>query len=86
MKNKLATLSILVHDRQNWSEPVNKILSSHAPLIISRLGVNLQRQCIEDCKALITIVAEGEEGKLQEMEKSLKKLENIDTKMIFFEL
>ncbi|MFW5885347.1 MAG: hypothetical protein ACOCUF_03925 [Patescibacteria group bacterium] len=86
MKKKLAILSILVHDRQNWSEPVNKILSAHGHLILSRLGVNLQRQCIEKCKALISIVAEGEEEELQKMAASLEKLDKIETKLTFFEL
>lgn len=42
-KTHIATVSILVTERETNVEEVNAILSRHANRIISRLGVNLDR-------------------------------------------
>ena len=58
-KKYLATITILIKDRQNHAPEVNKILTDNGHLIIARLGVNLQKRCVENCTALITVVIEG---------------------------
>lgn len=83
MEKRLANISILVHDRHNWSLEVNKVLTEYGNLILSRLGTNLQRQCIENCTALIVAVAEGAEEELNEMAEKLNKLDKIDAKILF---
>jgi len=45
-KKSLATISILIKDRQNHSSEVNRILTENGHLILARLGVNLQHHCI----------------------------------------
>lgn len=72
-KNILASISILVKDRKNNSAPVNKILTENGNLIIARLGVNLQRKCIENCRAMIVVVIEGKEEEIKQLEKKLQK-------------
>ncbi len=58
-KKHLATISILLKDREDQAPLVNKVLTDNGHLIIARLGVNVQRYCVEHCKAIITIVVEG---------------------------
>lgn len=59
VKRHLATVSILLKDRKDQAPLVNKILTDHGQLIIARLGVNVQRYCVEHCTAIITVVVEG---------------------------
>lgn len=83
-KKNLVTISILLKNRQKNSLEVNKILTENGHLIISRLGVNLQKNCIENCPAIIVVVAEGKIEKIQELEKQLSQTDAV-IKMNFFE-
>lgn len=74
MKKHLATISILVKDRQMHSMDVQNALSDNSHIIIARLGVNVQRACIENCTGLITIAVEGT---LKEINKLTKTLDNL---------
>jgi len=58
-KLHLATITILVKDREKNSPEVNRILTENGHLILARLGVNVQRHCIEHCTAMITISVEA---------------------------
>ncbi len=40
---------------------------------MSRLGVNVQRNCLEHCLGLIILAVKGETSKVIELEKNLKK-------------
>lgn len=72
-KKNLVTISILVKDRQKISAEINKILTENGHLIISRLGVNLQRKCIEKCTAMIVVVVEGSPEKIKGLEEELNQ-------------
>lgn len=81
MTRVLATISILATDRQAISNELNKILSDSGNLIMSRLGVNVQRNCFEHCMGLIILAVEGDGPKIAELEQNLKKLPHLIVKM-----
>ena len=81
MTRVLATISILATDRQAISNELNKILSDSGHLIMSRLGVNVQRNCFEHCMGLIILAVEGDGPKIAELEQNLKKLPHLIVKM-----
>lgn len=58
-KTHIATVTILVKERETHAGKVNEILSRHGDRIISRLGVNLGRSGIRNYSGLITVVIEG---------------------------
>lgn len=58
-KTHLATLSILVKEREAHSAKVNEILSRHGDRILARLGVNLERSGVRNGSGLIEVVLEG---------------------------
>jgi metal-responsive CopG/Arc/MetJ family transcriptional regulator len=58
-KKHLGTISILVKDRQSHAQDVQKILTDNGHLIMARLGVNVQRSCVENCNGIITVAVEG---------------------------
>ncbi|MFO7807574.1 MAG: hypothetical protein R6V40_04115 [Candidatus Moraniibacteriota bacterium] len=70
-KQHLATITILVKDRQNNSVEVNRLLTDHGHLILSRLGTNLEKRCIEHCSALIVVTIEA----------SIKEIKNLTEKI-----
>jgi len=70
-KKHLATITILVKDRESHAPEVNQILTDHGHLILARLGVNVQRHCIEHCTALITVVIEATAEEINAITKKL---------------
>lgn len=81
MSRILATISILATDRQAVSGELNKILTDFGHLIMSRLGVNVQRNCFEHCLGLIILAVEGDGPKIAELEQKLKALPHLNVKM-----
>ncbi|MDD3607223.1 MAG: hypothetical protein PHQ20_00265 [Candidatus Moranbacteria bacterium] len=79
-KNHIASIAILVKDRKTNSKEVNRILTENGHLILARLGVNLQRHCIENCAAMITITVEGSPDEIKNITKQLDKLYGIVAK------
>ena len=70
-KKRLATVNILVKNRQKNSLEINKVLAENGHLIIARLGVNLQKNCIDNCPAIVVVVVEGKIEKIEELKKIL---------------
>ena len=79
-KKHLATISILVKDRQSHSPDLNQILTDHGHLILARLGVNVQRHCIEHCTGLITIVLEATADEINQLTEKLDGLYGVVAK------
>jgi len=79
-KLHLATITILVKDRQMHAPEVNKILTDNGHFILARLGVNVQRHCIEHCTAMITVTVEATAEDISSMAKKLNKLYGIVAK------
>jgi len=80
LKKHLATITILVKDRQTNSENVNKMLTENSHLIMSRMGINVQRSCVENCTGLIAIAIEGTTEEINSLTKKLDELYGIVAK------
>ena len=78
----LATITILVKDREKHSPEVNRILTENGHLILARLGVNVQRHCIEHCTALITVALEASAQDISRIAKDLDQLYGITAKAL----
>ncbi len=79
-KKHLATITILIKDRQTHSKSVNEMLTKNSHLIMARLGVNVQRSCVENCTGMITIAIEGTAKEINDLTKKLDKLYGIVAK------
>jgi metal-responsive CopG/Arc/MetJ family transcriptional regulator len=79
-KKHLATITILVKDRQTNSENVNKMLTENSHLIMARLGVNVQRSCVENCTGMITAAVEGTTKEINDLTEKLDGLYGIVAK------
>ena len=79
-KKHLATITILVKDRQTNSENVNKMLTENSHLIMSRLGINVQRSCVENCTGMIAVAVEGTAKEINDLTKKLDELYGIVAK------
>lgn len=80
IKKQLAAITILVKDRQKHSNEVQRILTGSGHMIMARLGVNLQRACVENCTGLIVIAVEGTKKEINDLTKKLNKLYGIVAK------
>jgi len=79
-KKHLATITILVKDRQMNAKEVQQILTDNGHMIMARLGVNPQRACIKNCTGLITIVVDGTAKQINDLTKKLNNLYGIVAK------
>jgi hypothetical protein len=77
---RLATITILIKDRQKHSVDVNRILTQNGHLIMARLGVNVQRHCVSDCTAMIVVALEAAAKDISRMTKELNSLYGIVAK------
>ncbi len=81
-KKHLGTITILVKDRQMHVKDVQEILTKNGHIITARLGVNVQKACIEHCTGLITIVIEGTSKEITNLNKELDDLYGIVARAI----
>jgi len=79
-KKQLGTITILVKDRQSHSADVNKVLSDFGHHVIARLGVNVQRTCIEHCTGMITVAVEATSKEINDLTKEIDSLYGIVAK------
>ena len=79
-KKHLATITILIKDRQTNSKSVNEMLTENGHLIMARLGVNTQRSCVENCTGIIAIAIEGTAKEINDLTKKLDELYGIVAK------
>ena len=71
-KEHLATITILVKDREANVARLNKLLTDNGNLIRARLGVNIDPYCMKECPGLITIVVKA--LSIKEMRDFAKKI------------
>ncbi|MDI6777668.1 MAG: hypothetical protein QMD77_00595 [Patescibacteria group bacterium] len=79
-KLRLATITILVEDRQMHSPEVNRILTENGHLVMARLGVNVQRHCVSNCTAMITVALEATARDITKITKERNSLYGITAK------
>ncbi len=79
-KKHLATITILVKDRQTHAKEVQQILTDYGHLIMARLGVNAQRSCVENCTGLVAVAVEGTANEINDLTQKLDTLYGIVAK------
>ena len=84
-KKYLATITILVKDRQVHAKDMNQLLTYNGSLILSRLGVNVERIGIKNYTGLIVVVVEGEKIELDILVKKIDELYGIVAKINIME-
>lgn len=82
---KLASITILTTNRQQNSTEINRILTENSHLIISRMGVNVQKACTDHCPGMILLALKGEESKMLELLNNLNKIEETRVQINIFE-
>ncbi|HWQ59967.1 MAG TPA: hypothetical protein VN420_02360 [Candidatus Fimivivens sp.] len=76
-QSHIATVTILVKERETHAGKINEILSRHGNNIISRLGVNLGRTGLRNYSGLITVVIEGTRADIKTLTDELDGLYGI---------
>lgn len=79
-KKHLATISILIEDRQTNANKMQQILTNHGHLIMARMGVNLQPACIAHCTGLISVAVKGSVKEINDLTRKLNRLYGIVAK------
>lgn len=82
LKKHLGTISILMKDRHSYAVEVQKILTEHGHLIMSRMGVNPSRTCVKNCTGIMTLIVEGTVKEINDLNKQLDKLYGVVSKSI----
>ena len=79
-KKHLATITILIEDRQTNAGKMQQILTDHGHLIMARMGVNVQPACIAHCTGLISVAVKGTAKEINDLTKKLNQLYGIVAK------
>ena len=79
-KKYLATITILIKDRQTHAKDVNEMLTKNGHLIMARLGVNVQKSCVKHCTGMIAIAVEGTAKEINDLTKNIDELYGIVAK------
>ena len=80
-KIHIGTISILVKDRQSHAKDLNQMLGDNGHLIMARLGVNLQKSCVDHCTGLIVVTVEGNALEINSLTKKIDSLYGIVAKV-----
>lgn len=80
-KRHLATLSILLKDRQSQASDLQQILTDEGHLIMARLGVNVQPKCIEHCNGMIVLALDGDLKDIKAFAKKIDKIYGVVAKL-----
>lgn len=80
VKKHLATITILIKDRQANVEKLNQLLTNYGHLIMARLGVNVERRCVAHCTGLITLAIEATSKEVRDLTTKLNGLYGITAK------
>jgi metal-responsive CopG/Arc/MetJ family transcriptional regulator len=81
----LASISILSKNRQQNSIKINQILTDYSSLISARLGVNVQKKCTKNCRAIILLSLEGKKFEIKKLVSDLKKIKQLSLKLSILE-
>ena len=79
-KQHLGIITILVKDRQVHAKEMNQMLTDYGHIIMARLGVNVQKSCVEHCTGMISIAVEGTAKEINDLTEKLDKLYGIVAK------
>ncbi|HNZ83956.1 MAG TPA: hypothetical protein PLA41_02140 [Candidatus Pacearchaeota archaeon] len=82
MEQIIGTISIWIKGREKSSYEINKILTENSSIILSRMGYNIQPQCISDCFAVITLVVRGKKDELERLNNLIRAVDKVDSKLL----
>jgi metal-responsive CopG/Arc/MetJ family transcriptional regulator len=82
MEKKLASITIFTTNRQGNSKELNQLLTDYGHHIMSRLGVNVQRQCTSNCPGLIILAVEAEGSIINELCDKLNQIGEIKAEKV----
>jgi metal-responsive CopG/Arc/MetJ family transcriptional regulator len=82
---QLASITILTLNRQQVSRDLNDYLTVNGHLIMSRLGVNIQKNCLENCPGMIILVIKSNEENINNFIAGLEKIKGLKIKTCIFD-
>ncbi|MFA5420792.1 MAG: hypothetical protein WC280_02075 [Patescibacteria group bacterium] len=82
--SQLASITIFTNNRQSSSIKINAVLSEYSHLIMSRMGVNVQRSCTEHCPGMILLAVQGDNTKMEELLLKLRSVEETKAEILVF--
>ena len=87
MKEKinLATISILIKNREKNSDYVHEVLRDNSKLVLTRMGMNIQPKCISNCLGVVTVIVQGSAKEINDLTKKLNKKSGISAKLVILE-
>lgn len=71
VKKHLASITVLIKDRQTHAVDVQRILTEHGKIILGRMGINPSRTCVEHCTGIVTLIIEGTTKEIKGLTKEL---------------
>lgn len=80
-KRHLATITILLKDRQSQAFDLQKLLTDNGHIIMARLGVNVQPKCIETCTGMIVLALDGGLKEIKALAKQIDKIYGVVAKL-----
>lgn len=80
-KRHLATISILLLDRQSQAIDLQQILTESGHMIMARLGVNVQPKCVENCTGMIVLAIDGSLTEIKALAKKIDKIYGVVAKL-----
>ena len=82
---KLASITILTKNRQQNSPELNKILTEGGHLIMSRMGVNVQKTCTEHCPGMIILALKAKSEDIIGLFEKINRIDEVSAEMSMFE-
>jgi len=71
VKKHLASITILIKDRQTHAVDVQSILTAHGKVILGHMGINPSRSCVKNCTGIISLIVEGTSIEINALTKEL---------------
>ena len=81
VKKQLASVTILIKDRQTHAVDVQKILTENGHIILGRMGINPSRSCVEHCTGIVSLIVEGTTTEIKAFTKQLDDFYGIVAKV-----
>jgi hypothetical protein len=60
---------------------MNQLLTEYGHNIAARLGVNVERKCVDHCPGIISLVMESERAQAEELTKKLNEIPEIKAEL-----
>jgi len=77
MDNRIAVIGIIVSERENAADIVNKILSDFSKIIVGRMGIPYREKGV----SVISIIVDGTTDEIGALTGKLGNLHNVKTKV-----